>query len=71
MFDAVACSVPRGGSRKQRHSELPRCNQVPKWTMWHFITTLPDSRVFFAREGEDVLVARSRQEKDVVVDCLF
>jgi len=28
------------------------------------------SRVF-AREGEDVLVACSRQEKDVAVDCLF
>jgi hypothetical protein len=25
----------------------------------------------FAREGDDVLVARSRQEKDVAVDCLF
>jgi hypothetical protein len=25
----------------------------------------------FAREGEDVLVACSRQEKDVAVDCLF
>jgi hypothetical protein len=25
----------------------------------------------FPREGEDVLVARSRQEKDVAVDCLF
>ena len=25
----------------------------------------------FAREGEDVVVASSREEKDVVVDCLF
>ncbi len=25
----------------------------------------------FAREGEDVLVARSHQENDVAVDCLF
>ncbi len=25
----------------------------------------------FASEGEDVVVARSREEKDVVVDCLF
>jgi len=25
----------------------------------------------FAHEGEDVLVAHSCQEKDVVVDCLF
>jgi hypothetical protein len=24
-----------------------------------------------AREGEDVVVARSREEKDVAVDCLF
>jgi hypothetical protein len=27
--------------------------------------------VAFAREGEDVVVASSRKEKDVVVDCLF
>ena len=25
----------------------------------------------FAHEGEDVVVASSREEKDVVVDCLF
>ena len=25
----------------------------------------------FAHDGEEVVVARSRKEKDVVVDCLF
>ncbi len=52
-----SCHVEIKSYRNRRHGIL-------------FLCLLIASRVF-ACEGEDVLVARSRQEKDVAVDCLF
>jgi hypothetical protein len=44
---------------------------LPKLLTLHFITLPSQASRVFAREGEDVEVACSRQEKDEAVDCLF
>ena len=61
-----------GGSSMQHHNKLPQCNLVlTKLPTRQLIIPPPHCFTCIAREGEDVVVARSCEEKVVVVDCLF
>ncbi len=57
----------RSNTRKCQANKRYRNNQCGNILLLRRLTA---SRLF-PREGEDVLVARSREEKDVVADCLF
>jgi hypothetical protein len=56
-----------GGSSMQHHTKLPQCNLAPTKlpTQQYLIITSPHSSRVFAREGEDVAVARVR-----ISDCM-
>ena len=62
-------AVQASSSTRSRHVAIERyrnCQRGLNLLSYRLVV----SRAF-AREGEDVVVARSREEKDVVVDCLF